>query len=225
MIKVNRYSDFTLQFKMADAKPLPQYPFSLIFQTTGGLRYYVDSEDKALFVRSEDNMSAVVVFDFAEQHNLPVGELKYTLKASLPNNIFPDGYQDINEPQTTGVELWDGASDFAEAIECDVILPYVKGEAGAGVPSGGSKGQVLTKKSDEDQDLEWTTPQGGGADMSEYLTESEADSRYAKKGEGGSVAAVDINVSIDDVNIDYATIQYVDVAIAQAITNTLNMEV
>lgn len=163
MIKVNRYSDFTLQFKMADGKPLPQYPFSLIFQTAGGLRYYVDSEDKALFVRAEDNMSAVVVFDFHEQHNLPAGELRYTLKASLPNTIFPDGYQDINEPQTTGVELWDGASDFAEAIECDVILPYVKGEAGAGVPSGGLKGQVLTKRSDEDQDLEWTTPQSGGS--------------------------------------------------------------
>lgn len=60
------------------------------------------------------------------------------------------------------------------------------------------------------------------------MTEREADSRYAKKGEGGGgggVAAVDINVSIDDVNIDYATIQYVDVAIAQAITTTLNTEV
>lgn len=57
------------------------------------------------------------------------------------------------------------------------------------------------------------------------LTKSAADELYAKKGEGGGVAAVDINVSIDDVNIDYATIQYVDVAIAQAITNTLNTEV
>lgn len=162
MIKVNRYSDFTLQFKMADGKPLPQYPFSLIFQTAGGLRYYVDSEDKTLFVRSEDNMSAVVVFDFVEQKNLPAGELRYTLKASLPNTIFPDGYQDINEPQTTGVELWDGASDFADAIECELVLPYVKGDSGVGIPSGGASGQMLSKKSDADYDVEWVdAPQGG----------------------------------------------------------------
>ena len=34
--------------------------------------------------------------------------------------------------------------------------------AGEGIPPGGTTGQVLTKKSDEDYDAEWHDPQGGG---------------------------------------------------------------
>ena len=34
--------------------------------------------------------------------------------------------------------------------------------AGEGIPPGGTTGQVLTKKSDEDYDAEWQDPQGGG---------------------------------------------------------------
>lgn len=34
--------------------------------------------------------------------------------------------------------------------------------AGEGIPPGGTTGQVLTKKSDEDYDAEWKDPQGGG---------------------------------------------------------------
>lgn len=37
-----------------------------------------------------------------------------------------------------------------------------KGDPGDGVPDGGTTGQVLTKKSNTDQDVEWTTPTGGG---------------------------------------------------------------
>lgn len=36
------------------------------------------------------------------------------------------------------------------------------GEAGVGVPSGGTTGQVLAKKSNSDYDTEWTDVQGGG---------------------------------------------------------------
>lgn len=34
--------------------------------------------------------------------------------------------------------------------------------AGQGLPAGGTKGQVLTKKSDTDYDADWQDPQGGG---------------------------------------------------------------
>lgn len=37
--------------------------------------------------------------------------------------------------------------------------------AGEGIPPGGTTGQVLTKKSDEDYDAEWQDPQGGSAEF------------------------------------------------------------
>lgn len=40
-----------------------------------------------------------------------------------------------------------------------------KGDAGAGVPDGGTTGQVLSKASDSDQDTEWTDPSGGVASV------------------------------------------------------------
>lgn len=47
--------------------------------------------------------------------------------------------------------------------------------AGEGIPPGGTTGQVLTKKSDEDYDAEWKDPQGGGGGTGEdggYYTPS-----------------------------------------------------
>lgn len=47
--------------------------------------------------------------------------------------------------------------------------------AGEGIPPGGTTGQVLTKKSDEDYDAEWQDPQGGGGGTGEdggYYTPS-----------------------------------------------------
>ena len=46
--------------------------------------------------------------------------------------------------------------------------PGDPGPAGPGVPSGGTAGQVLTKKSGTDYDTEWKDPTGGGA--SGYVT-------------------------------------------------------
>ena len=41
--------------------------------------------------------------------------------------------------------------------------------AGEGIPPGGTTGQVLTKKSDEDYDAEWQEPQGGGVTSGEHI--------------------------------------------------------
>lgn len=43
-----------------------------------------------------------------------------------------------------------------------------KGDTGAGVPNGGTTGQILTKKSNDDQDTEWTDPVS-------YITASEIE--------------------------------------------------
>lgn len=55
------------------------------------------------------------------------------------------------------------------ALKGDQGIQGVKGDTGstgAGVPSGGSLGQVLSKKSASDYDTEWTTPGSSGASES-----------------------------------------------------------
>lgn len=44
---------------------------------------------------------------------------------------------------------------------------------GSSLPSGGTTGQVLTKHSATDGDVEWTTP----ADLTNYYTKTEVDAR------------------------------------------------
>lgn len=51
--------------------------------------------------------------------------------------------------------------------------PGEQGEPGAGVVPGGTTGQVLTKKSDNDYDTEWAD----ASDMSDYYTKEETDDK------------------------------------------------
>ena len=60
----------------------------------------------------------------------------------------------------------------AELVVGDSVMAYLKGEkgdpgdpgpTGPGVPDGGTTGQVLAKRSDDDQDTEWVDASGGGA--------------------------------------------------------------
>lgn len=46
--------------------------------------------------------------------------------------------------------------------------PGPKGDTGEGVPSGGTTGQVLKKKSDNDYDTEWVNESGGSGGTSDY---------------------------------------------------------
>lgn len=56
------------------------------------------------------------------------------------------------------------------------------GEDGAGVPPGGSQGQVLVKKSEEDFDTEWEDPQSAGEDVNavHYYSETKTDAEKAQ---------------------------------------------
>ena len=55
-----------------------------------------------------------------------------------------------------------GATTSASWDATKWTLTQVMDEAGCVVPSGGTTGQVLTKHSNTNYDLEWTTPSGGG---------------------------------------------------------------
>lgn len=167
MIHINNRSDFSIVWKMPNGGILPTFPYTLEFNTRGGLRYAVKSDDATRFIPKPDAdgqiRSAVIVFDFSNRPHLPSGRLSFTMKAAIPNTMYPDDYQDITEPHPTNAELWDGATDYKDAIEVELVLPYVKGDkgdAGDGVPAGGRTGQVLKKKSDGDYDTEWSEDEG-----------------------------------------------------------------
>lgn len=167
MIHINNRSDFSIVWKMPNGGILPTFPYTLEFSTRGGLRYAVKSDDATRFIPKPDAdgqiRSAVIVFDFSNRPHLPSGRLSFTMKAAIPNTMYPDDYQDITEPHPTNVELWDGATDYKDAVEIELILPYVKGDkgdAGEGVPAGGRTGQVLKKKSDGDYDTTWGDDEG-----------------------------------------------------------------
>lgn len=167
MIHINNRSDFSIVWKMPNGGILPTFPYTLEFSTRGGLRYAVKSDDATRFIPKPDAdgqiRSAVIVFDFSNRPHLPSGRLSFTMKAAIPNTMYPDDYQDITEPHPTNAELWDGATDYKDAVEIELILPYVKGDkgdAGEGVPAGGRTGQVLKKKSDGDYDTTWGDDEG-----------------------------------------------------------------
>ncbi len=164
MIHINNRSDFSIVWKMPNGGILPTFPYTLEFSTRGGLRYAVKSDDATRFIPKPDAdgqiRSAIIVFDFSNRPHLPSGRLMFTMQAAIPNTMYPDDYQDITEPHPTNAELWDGATDYKDAVEVELVLPYVKGDAGKGVPAGGRTGQVLKKKSDGDYDTAWGEDEG-----------------------------------------------------------------
>ena len=107
-------------------------------------------------------------------------------------------------PTVQGEQGEDGKSAYEIAVEHGysgteeewlASLKGDKGDAGEGVPTGGTTGQVLVKKSSEDYDTEWGTPAGGG-DMlkSVYDTDNDGKVDSAENADtvGGHTVAKDV---------------------------------
>lgn len=79
-----------------------------------------------------------------------------------------------------------------------------KGDAGEGVPAGGTSGQILSKKTDTDYDVEWVNAPAGGdainvdAELKEYMNVAKPAIASAIINKGGTV-------DDDDSLGDYAT--------------------
>ena len=87
-----------------------------------------------------------------KDHRLPPGKLCFRLLRNVPNDLFESGEQKKVLPQLTGWELWAGRTDSETPAAATVVLERML--RGIGIPSGGSAGQVLVKKSDKDYDLQ-----------------------------------------------------------------------
>jgi hypothetical protein len=53
----------------------------------------------------------------------------------------------------------------------DVSIPFLKGEAGVGIPEGGLEGQVLSKVSQTNFDTQWVTPQSADGGLLQVSTD------------------------------------------------------
>jgi hypothetical protein len=117
--------------------------------------------------------------------------------------IMADGTEYVTTEIPT-VQGEEGKSAYEVAVEQgysgteEEWLASLKGEqgdAGEGVPEGGTAGQVLVKKSNTDYDTEWDTPAGGG-DMlkSVYDTDNDGKVDSAENADtvGGHTVAKDV---------------------------------
>lgn len=115
----------------------PEHDWVATFRTENGLREYVASRKGDTFVNCfNDNGRIHVVFN---NHRLGKGVLRVDFHSEIPNAIYPDGIQDLYEPQPLDIELVDGPGDCAGAAKVEVLLPYIKGDKGesgrdAGIP-------------------------------------------------------------------------------------------
>lgn len=106
----------------------PEHDWVATFRTENGLREYVASRKGDTLVNCfNDNGRIHVVFN---NHRLGKGVLLVDFHSEIPNAIYPDGIQDLYEPQPLGIELVDGPGDCAGAAEVEVLLPYIKGDRG-----------------------------------------------------------------------------------------------
>lgn len=106
----------------------PEHDWVATFRTDNGLREYVASRKGDTLVNCfNDNGRIHVVFN---NHRLGKGVLRVDFHSEIPNAIYPDGIQDLYEPQPLDVELVDGPGDCAGAAEVEVLLPYIKGDRG-----------------------------------------------------------------------------------------------
>lgn len=60
-----------------------------------------------------------------DNHNLNLGVLNGTIKAKIPNAIYPDGTQLIVSPLTFAIELVADGGDTPSPIEVEIMLPYL----------------------------------------------------------------------------------------------------
>jgi hypothetical protein len=84
-----------------------------------------------------DNGKVHIVCD---NHSLNLGVLNGTIRAKIPNVIYPDGTQLIVSPLTFAIELVADGGDTPSPIEVEIMLPYLYDSIYRIAQLGGYKG-------------------------------------------------------------------------------------
>lgn len=104
----------------------PEYDWTAVFWTSNRATTYTASCRGGVLTNCvNDGGRICVVF---KNHRLSCGRLKVEFHSELPNGLYPDGIENLYEPQPLDVELVSGAGDCPTEMEVEVMLPYVKGK-------------------------------------------------------------------------------------------------
>lgn len=146
--KVNFKSDFdfTAVFKAFGQGGVVEIGFANydweIVLTTGGnhlaSRGYVVSYKGGVCTNCfNDNGKVHIVMN---NHKLDVGQLQGTIKANIPNPIYPDGHQLLMNEVKLPYELVTGNGDAPTEVEVEILLPYLYDSAYRIAVASGYKG-------------------------------------------------------------------------------------
>lgn len=165
MRKINYKSDFDFILTLTDQDNndvgFPSHDWVATFYAASKTNLLQASYINGVYTNCfNDNGKIHIV---ANDHHLGTGTLKVEFHALLPNEIYPDGIQDIYSPQPLNIQLVTDAGDMLTTMDAETQLPYIrgpkgeqgeqgpkgdKGEAGPQGPKGdkGEPGQGLTEQ-------------------------------------------------------------------------------
>lgn len=107
----------------------PEHDWTARLYTSIGLNAYIVSRKGDVLTNCFNDNGRIHVV--CNNHRLGKGRLQCEFHAEIPNGLYPDGIEDLYEPQLLDIELVAGQGDCATQAEVNLILPYIKGDEGA----------------------------------------------------------------------------------------------
>lgn len=131
IIRKNCRSDLDFILKLTDCRGndvgWPEHDFVLKFYTANPANTRTASCIGGKCTNCfNDNGRIHVVID---KPRMGSGRLNVEVLSMLPNDIYPDGIQDLYEPQPLNIMLVPGKGDCGTTAEVEAMLPYIKGDA------------------------------------------------------------------------------------------------
>ena len=134
------------------AIPPDEVDFRIIYWAERPERSYMVERTGGVYKScSKIDENTLAVYLPLSAHSIGQGLLIRELNLRIPDNNFESKIRNIYIPKSTGCFLWGGPTDQGTDIRSEIITAAILG----GIPSGGTKGQVLAKNSEEDGDVGW----------------------------------------------------------------------
>ena len=148
-----------------------------------------------------DNGKVHIVCD---NHNLNLGVLNGTIRAKIPNVVYPDGTQLIVSPLTFAIELVADGGDTPSPIEVEIMLPYLYDSIYRIAQQGGYKGT-------QEEYFALASQLPNAVETANKVQESADSLADSAEQIGGSIADLKASVSnidgaVEDINQGASTI-------------------
>lgn len=189
-------------------------------------------EDIEVIIEDESGLEKLQVIIGSEEHILvdiddvviPYGEgsagengATFIPSVSEEGIISWTNDKELENPTPVNIKGKDGEKgETGDAFTYDMFTPEQleslkgdkgeQGENGVGVPTGGTSGQILVKKSDDDYDTEWVDNTGGDVVVPTKVSELENDSGFVNENELNEKGFLTEHQDLTD----YAKKEYVD---------------